>query len=165
LKEIQGRNDRQVKYSEVKNVTCDMPIPIGARKRDVYISSQDEEKVDNWYSAGYTEAMKTPDSTLIFVRPEDMQGILRDQADCNGCLSACRFSNWMDFDSYTTGRKPDPRTYCIQKTLQNAIHNPDVDDHLAFLGHIAYKFSEDPFYSSGKLPTIKELVARILTGD
>jgi len=34
-----------------------------------------------------------------------------------------------------------------------------------FAGHNAYKFGEDPFYANGNIPTVKELVDRIMTGD
>jgi nitronate monooxygenase len=42
-----------------------------------------------WYGAGFTEAMKTPDDTLIFVTPDEQSMIRKDQADCMGCLSQC----------------------------------------------------------------------------
>ena len=32
-------------------------------------------------------------------------------------------------------------------------------------GHGAYRFATDPFYSNRFIPTVKELVDRILTGD
>jgi len=34
-----------------------------------------------------------------------------------------------------------------------------------FAGHAVYKFSEDPFYKNNFIPTVKQLVKRILTGD
>ena len=34
-----------------------------------------------------------------------------------------------------------------------------------FAGHNAYRFAGDPFYGNGFIPTVKELVARLLTGD
>jgi len=34
-----------------------------------------------------------------------------------------------------------------------------------FAGHNAYNFRRDPFYSNGFVPTVKQLVDRILTGD
>ena len=43
---------------------------------------------------GFTEALRTPDSTLIFVTPEKALEIRNDQINCMGCLSACQFSNW-----------------------------------------------------------------------
>ena len=40
-----------------------------------------------------------------------------------GCLSACLFSNWAQNEEGTTGKKADPRSYCIQKTLQEISHS------------------------------------------
>lgn len=82
-----------------------------------------------------------------------------------GCLSACRFSNWSQHGpDYSTGKKADPRSFCIQKTLQDIAHGEDVDRNLMFAGHNAYRFATDPFYSNGFIPTVKQLVERILTG-
>ena len=44
-------------------------------------------------------------------------------------------------------------------------HGGDPDENLAFAGHAAYRFKQDPFYSNNFTPTVKELVERILTGD
>ena len=81
-----------------------------------------------------------------------------------GCLSHCKFSNWKDHDDFTTGKKADPRSFCIQKTLQNAIHGQDINNELMFSGHNAYRFKNDPFYAGGFVPTVKQLVERIMTG-
>ena len=59
----------------------------------------------------------------------------------------------------------DPRSFCIQKTLQEIAHGAPVDQHLMFAGHAAYRFKQDPFYSNNFTPTVKQLVDRILTGD
>jgi hypothetical protein len=40
-----------------------------------------------------------------------------------------------------------------------------VNQNLAFAGHAAYRFKQDPFYSNNFTPTVKQLVDRILTGD
>jgi hypothetical protein len=108
--------------------------------------------------------MKTPDDTLIFVTEERSKQIVTDQIECMGCLSHCKFSNWKDHDDYTTGKKADPRSYCIQKTLQNIIQGDDPDQNLMFAGHNAYKFGDDPFYKDGFIPTVKQLIERIQTG-
>ncbi|MFP5433304.1 MAG: nitronate monooxygenase, partial [Alphaproteobacteria bacterium] len=91
--------------------------------------------------------------------------IRKDQTDCMGCLSHCSFSSWMDSETNSTGRLADPRSFCIQKALQEAVHGGDLDKNLVFAGHGAYKFKQDPFYSNGFVPTVKQLVDRILTGD
>ena len=82
-----------------------------------------------------------------------------------GCLSACRFSNWAENEEGTTGKMADPRSYCIQKTLQAIAHDGDVDHNLMFAGHNAYRFASDPFYRNGFVPSVQQLVDRILTGD
>jgi hypothetical protein len=82
-----------------------------------------------------------------------------------GCLSQCSFSNWAQNESGTTGLKADPRSFCIQKTLQSISHSDDVEHQLMFAGHNAYRFANDPFYSNGFVPTVKQLVDRIATGE
>ena len=114
---------------------------------------------------GFTEAMKTPDSTVIFVQPKKAREIVEDQGNCMGCLSQCRFSNWAENDEGTTGKRADPRSFCIQKTLQDIAHGGPLEDNLMFSGHNAYKFADDPFYSNGYVPSVRELVDRMVRGD
>ena len=122
-----------------------------------------------WEAAGFVEAMRTPDGTLIFVTPEKSQEILSDQVACMGCLTQCRFSNWAEQgEGHTNGKKADPRSFCIQKTLQTIGHQANdpsaVERNLMFSGHNAYRFGSDPFYANGFIPTVKQLVERIMTG-
>ncbi len=164
IKELRGRSDRQIEYrTEQEGLFAD-PLPVGARGRPVYVQAEDKARAEAWKAEGYSEAMKTPDSTIIFVEPARAQQIHTDQVDCMGCLSHCRFSNWKDHDDYTTGKKADPRSFCIQKTLQDIAHGAGIDNELMFSGHNAYRFASDPFYSNGFVPTIGELVDRIMTG-
>ena len=87
-----------------------------------------------------------------------------------GCLSQCRFSNWSQHEpTFDNGKKADPRSFCIQKTLQNIAHAADgdeaaMDNNLMFAGHNAHRFGSDPFYSNGFIPSVKQLVERLLTG-
>ena len=132
----------------------------------MYLTAHDKEMAEAWVKMGFTEAMRTPDTTLIFVTPEKSNEILTDQINCMGCLSACLFSNWAQNEAGTTGRKADPRSFCIQKTLQAISHSDEVNNQLMFAGHAAYRFAEDPFYEGGRfIPTVKELVERLQTGD
>jgi hypothetical protein len=130
----------------------------------VYIHPADRPRVGVWEARGHTQAMKTPDNTLIFVSPEKAREIRRDQTDCMGCLSACQFSNWACNETNTTGKPPDPRSFCIQKTLQQIAHGAPIDTQLMFAGHNVFKFREDPFYSNGFIPSVRQLVDRIATG-
>jgi nitronate monooxygenase len=141
------------------------PLEVGARRRVVYLTPHDRERALIWVSQGFTEALRTPDSTLIFVPPDKALEIRTDQINCMGCLSACQFSNWAQTEEGSTGKKADPRSFCIQKTLQAIRHSDDVEFQLMFAGHNAYRFARDPFYANGFIPTVRELVERLKTGD
>lgn len=134
IRELENRRVQQVEYRTEQEGLFAEPLPVGARGRPVYIQADDKIKVDGWKAQGYTEALKTPDSSLIFVTPEKGNQIIIDQIECMGCLSHCRFSNWKDHDDYTTGKKADPRSFCIQKTLQDIILGAPVDSQLMFSG-------------------------------
>lgn len=165
LVELIERNERHVEYVSKPAGDKTEGLPIGARKRLVYVTAVDKTRAEGWIADGFTEAMRTPDHTLIFVTPESSQQIRIDQQSCMGCLSACRFSNWSENASGTTGKPADPRSFCIQKTLQSVAHEGDIDNNLLFAGHNAYRFATDPFYRDGFIPTVKQLVDRILTGE
>jgi NAD(P)H-dependent flavin oxidoreductase YrpB (nitropropane dioxygenase family) len=169
IQELRARSERQVAFTAEPVGEHLVEYGVGARKRLVYLTAPDYARVKDWEDAGFTEALRTPDSTLIFVAAEKAEEIHTDQVNCMGCLSQCRFSNWSqegpDFDN---GKKADPRSFCIQKTLQDIAHSDDdeaaLDNNLMFAGHNAYRFGSDPFYSNGFIPTVRELVERILTG-
>ncbi|WP_206425219.1 NAD(P)H-dependent flavin oxidoreductase [Rickettsiales endosymbiont of Stachyamoeba lipophora] len=167
IDELDARAKRQVAYVSKANEEFSYELKIGARGRSVFIKPENAANVNEWVNQGFDEAMRTPDDTLIFVTKDKAQQLLHDQIDCMGCLSACRFSNWCDKEdlNYTTGKKADPRSFCIQKTLQKAIHGEDIENQLMFSGHNAYRFATDPFYSNGFVPTVKQLVDRIMTGE
>lgn len=165
LDELKERSVHQVAYSISPVGDHTEGFPVGARGRLVYLTPHDKEMAEAWSKMGFTEAMRTPDTTLIFVTPEKANEILTDQIECMGCLSACLFSNWSQNEEGTTGRKADPRSFCIQKTLQAISHSEEVDHQLMFAGHAAYRFAQDPFYKSGFIPTVKQLVERIQTGE
>ncbi len=162
--ELQQRSERQVAYAPSTVGEHDTPFPVGARGRLVYLAAADKARADGWVEAGFTEALRTPDSTLIFVTPEKAEEIHRDQVECMGCLSACLFSNWAQNEAGTTGKKADPRSFCIQKTLQAISHSGDPERQLMFSGHNAYRFASDPFYANGFVPTVAQLVARLQSG-
>lgn len=166
IRELKGREIRQVEYRSKAIDDFTVAIPFGQRGRVVYIKAEDKVKVDEWTKSGFEEGMKTPDETLMFVDKSKAQQILTDQINCMGCLSQCRFSNWSDKEElhYTTNRKADPRSFCIQKTLQDVRHGIDIENQLMFAGHSAYRFATDPFYNNGFIPTIQQLVDRIMTG-
>ena len=165
IDELEQRNARQIAFTEEPVGEHDVPFPTGARKREVYVTEADRKAAEGWIAEGYVEALRTPSSTLIFVTADKMNRIRRDQSECMGCLSQCLFSNWAENENHSTGRKADPRSYCIQKTLQDVVHSERTDTNLMFAGHGAHRFAKDPFYAGGFVPTVRQLFERIVTGD
>lgn len=164
LQEMQSRIDHQMEYRAKPEGDFTEGFPVGARGRPVYLKVEDRPRAEAYVHQGLTEVLKTPDDTLIFVTPDKGEAIITDQIECMGCLSHCRFSNWKDHDDFTTGKKADPRSFCIQKSLQKIVHEGDVDHSLMFAGHNAYRFGSDPLYANGNVPSVQELVDSIMAG-
>ncbi|MPT48088.1 MAG: nitronate monooxygenase [Sphingobium sp.] len=165
LNALEARSQRQIAFSTEHVGDHQCQLDVGVKGKNFWVTQGDLMRAREWYGLGFTSALKTPDNTLVFVTEEEKAVIRKDQTDCMGCLSQCSFSSWMDSETNSTGRLADPRSFCIQKTLQDIAHGGDPDDNLMFAGHAAYKFGQDPFYSNGFVPTVKQLVDRILTGD
>lgn len=167
LKELYERSQREVTYNEMPDDDYKMLVALESGKKNIFVNNTDYDKIHKWMIEGYSKALVTPDSSIIFVTNDKAKKIRTDQKDCKGCLAACRFSGWCDSEelNYSTGKKADPRSFCILKTLQNVICEGDVDHELVFSGHNSYNFSIDPLYSDCNVPTIKELVDKILVGE
>jgi hypothetical protein len=165
LRSLEARSQRQIAFTKEPLGDHGFELDVGVgNKKNFWVTRGDLLHAREWYAQGYTEALKTPDETLVFVTPEEKTVIRKDQADCMGCLSQCAFSSWADNEKNSTGRLADPRSFCIQKTLQDIAHGGPVDNNLMFAGHAAYRFKRDPFYSNGFVPTVKQLVERIQAG-
>ena len=165
LRSLESRSERQIPYSTEKAGEHTHQLDVGIKGKNFWVTRNDLLRAREWDGLGFTMAMKTPDNTLIFATPEESKMIRKDQADCMGCLSHCGFSAWKDHDNHSTGRLADPRSFCIQKSLQEIVHGAPVEEHLMFAGHGAFNFGTDPFYSNGFVPTVQQLMDRILTGD
>lgn len=167
LSDLVARSQRQVSYERVLQGDFTVPLEIGQRKRYVYLIPEDFLKVQQWIHQGFSYEMRTPSQTLIFVTKEMKELILKDQRDCMGCLSACIFSNWSQDEeqNFTTARAADPRSFCIQKSLQNIAHGGNVEKELMFSGHNGYRFKNDPLYANNYIPTVQELVEALLKGN
>jgi len=168
LRSLEARSARQVPYSKVSAGEHTVQLDVGVRGKNFWVTPTDLAHAREWAANGFETALRTPDDTVVFVGTEERDMIRKDQADCMGCLSHCGFSSWKDHDDYSTGRLADPRSFCIQKTLQDIAHDrdgePGLEHNLMFAGHNAYRFASDPFYSNGYIPSVRELVERILTG-
>ena len=165
LRNLEARSERQIAFSGEAAGDHQYQLDVGVKGKSFWVTRGDLMRAREWHGLGFTSALKTPDNTLVFVTPEEMKIVRKDQADCMGCLSQCAFSSWADAEGNSTGRLADPRSFCIQKTLQDIAHGGPIDENLMFAGHAAYRFKQDPFYSNGFVPSVKQLVDRILTGD
>ncbi len=164
LQKLYERSERQIPYATEAGGDLTESFKTGPVGNPVFIRPVDAAKAKGWMEAGFTKALRTPDSTFVFVTPDDAREIQTSQAACMGCLSQCQFSNWSQGESGSTGRMADPRSFCIQESLQNVAHEGDMDNYLMFAGHNCYRFGEDPFYANGFVPTVKQLVDLVVTG-
>ncbi len=161
LEKLMARKDGEIAFSESQTEEFSAPLKISERKT-YYIKPEDVEKAQKQIAAGLTEIKETPDNTVVFMTPEDWQQMKLDRANCVGCLSQCQFSTWSQANG-TTGRLPDPRSYCIHKTLYDISHGGSIKDNLLFAGHQVYRFATDPLYRNG-IPSVKELLDKIKIG-
>jgi hypothetical protein len=164
LRELFDRSTRQIGYSDVRNseFSSDLRISNGST---VFVRETDLEISNRWFNGDYSEIVKTPDKTILFLRLDEFEELKRDMRECCGCLSQCQFSCWnQSSEIHSTGRLPDFRKMCIQRALQNAKNNENIGKQLYFAGSEAYRFGSDPMYRNGYIPSIDELVNALVDG-
>ena len=165
LEKLLDRKSGEIAFKDEADAEFSHSLKMSEHKT-VYIKPEDAEKVNQQINKGLTEIKETPDNTVIFMTPKDWEEMKTDRKNCAGCLSQCQFSTWSAAgNNNTTGRLPDPRTYCIHKTLYEIGHGGSVKDHLLFAGHQVYRFATDPLYRNGRIPSVKELIDRIKKGE
>lgn len=161
LSRLIERKQGEVPFSHEAMEEFSQPLNVSETKV-IFIRPQDSEKAMNQIKAGFTEIKETPDNTVVFLTPDEWVQMKEDRKNCVGCLSQCQFSSWSQARG-STGRLPDPRSYCIHKTLYDVSHNGSIVDNLLFAGHQVYRFATDPLYRNG-IPSVKELIERIKSG-
>ncbi|MBP5352695.1 MAG: nitronate monooxygenase [Alphaproteobacteria bacterium] len=162
LSNLMRRKKAEIPYSDSATDELTLLLPISPLKA-VYINPADKAKVEEQRNLGYSMIKETPDSTLVFLTPDEWLDIQKARAECVGCLSQCQFSGWSR-EKGSTGKIPDPRTYCIHKTLMSIGHGGDIQNNLAFAGHNVYRFALDPLYAHNHIPSVHELFQAILNG-
>ncbi len=162
LSRLMERKQGEIAFSAESSAEYSHPLKI-SEKKTIFIRPQDAEKAANQIKAGYTEIKETPDNTVVFLTPDEWVQMKEDRKNCVGCLSQCQFSSWSQAKG-STGRLPDPRSYCIHKTLYDVSHNGSIVDNLLFAGHQVYRFATDPLYRSG-IPSVRELIEKIKQGQ
>ncbi len=61
IRELRARSERQVAFTTETIGEHIAEYGVGPRKRIVYLTRADLERVRGWEAAGFTEAMRTPD--------------------------------------------------------------------------------------------------------
>lgn len=161
LEKLMARKDGEIAFKTEADAEYTQLLSVNGIKT-VYIKAEDMEKANRQINAGLSVVQETPDETVVFMTPEDWKQMKVDRAECVGCLSQCQFSTWSRAKG-TTGKLPDPRSYCIHKTLYDVGHNGSIMDNLVFAGHQVYRFATDPLYRNG-IPSVKELIEMIKSG-
>ena len=157
-----ARKDTEMPYLEKPETIFVRPFKL-SESQTVYITDHDLKRAESYIKDGRNVVLKTPEKSIIFVTPETNAQIKEDRANCVGCLSACAFSAWSQANGHLD-RLPDPRSFCINKTLNAIAHGESIDNNLMFAGHSAYRFGTDPMYQNGYIPTVQELVDALLSG-
>ena len=162
LSNLIRRKTAEINYSNEATEELTMLLPISPTKA-VYINPNDKSKVEEQRKLGYSMIKETPDSTLVFLTTDEWMEMQKERSECVGCLSQCQFSGWSRATG-STGKIPDPRTYCIHHTLMSIGHGGDIENNLAFAGHNVYRFGQDPMYADNHIPSVHELFSAILAG-
>ena len=93
LRALEARSERQIAFSTQEAGDHVFQLDVGVKGKNFWVTRGDLLRAREWFGAGFTDALKTPDNTLVFVTPNEKQVTIRkDQADCMGCLSQCLFS-------------------------------------------------------------------------
>ncbi len=161
LERLIERKNGEIAFSNEKNDEFSEILKLSETKV-VYIRPADSGKAKVQIEKGFTEIKETPDNTVVFLTPDEWVQMKEDRKNCVGCLSQCQFSSWSQSKG-STGRLPDPRSYCIHKTLYDVSHNGSIVDNLLFAGHQVYRFATDPLYRNG-IPSVRELIEKIKAG-
>ncbi len=172
IKELYQRSERQVPYANKRDgEITEKVFGKGIPARGYFVRAEDKAKIAAWQAEGFDIALRTPDDTLVFVTREIERELKEIKAECVGCIATCKLASWAEAPEkrFSTGRIPDPRVHCIRRGLLGAIQGDDLDKHLIFAGHNAFMAGEDPFYKGQNgaifIPSVKQLVARLMTGN
>jgi NAD(P)H-dependent flavin oxidoreductase YrpB (nitropropane dioxygenase family) len=163
LEKLINRKEGEVSFKEEKTEDFNTPVEI-TKNKQVFIKSEDISKINEQKEKGFNVLKITPDDTIVCMNEEDWKKIQTDRKECVGCISRCQFSGW-EQNTGNTGKLPDPRSFCIHKTLYDIGHGGKISDALLFAGHQVYNFAKDPLYRNGIVPSVKELIAKIKSGE
>ena len=170
IRELRERNERQVAFTTEVVGEHVAEYGVGPRKRIVYLTRGRPRAGARLGSAGLHRGAAHAGFDI------DLRHAREGAAD----HSPTRSPAWAASASAAspTGASTRPATAAASgrtraasasrrrcRSIAHESDEPDaVERNLMFSGHNAYRFASDPFYSNGFIPTVKQLVERILTG-
>ena len=84
LRGLEARSERQIPYSRVEAGEHTVQLDVGVKGKNFWVTPKDRDRARAWFGAGFTDALKTPDDTVVFVSAEERGQIREDQAACMG---------------------------------------------------------------------------------
>ena len=78
LRNLEARSERQVAFSREQAGEQTHQLDVGVRGKNFWVSVNDLMRAREWFGAGFTEALRTPADTLVFVTPEERKDMEED---------------------------------------------------------------------------------------
>src|SRR3546814_357072 len=67
LRDLEARSERQIPYSKQQAGDHVVQLDVGVKGKNFWVTPHDRARARDWFAEGYTEALKTPDNTVVFV--------------------------------------------------------------------------------------------------
>ena len=92
LRNLEARSERQIAFTKepIGDHHFELDVGIGT-KRNYWVTKGDLQHAREWFAAGFTKAMKTPDETLIFVDARGGEADPRRPGRMHGLPQPVRF--------------------------------------------------------------------------
>ena len=126
LQELEERSKRQVAVRRRARCRARPDRAAGRSARAAARCScapDDMGRIAQWVDEGFSPGDEDPGRHADLrraARRRSRSGAIRSTAWA--ACAACKFSNWSCNEAHTTGKPPDPRSFCIQKTLHDIAH-------------------------------------------
>jgi hypothetical protein len=165
LRELEARSHRQIAFTkeELGDHRFQLDVGIGTKK-NYWVTRNDLLQARTWFAEGFHGGAEDPGRDLGLRRADEKIVIRKDQAiawaaSANALSRPGRTMRRIRPAGSPTRAASASRRRCRTSPMAADRPQPHVR------GHSAFRFRTDPFYSNGFVPTVKQLVERIQTGD
>ena len=159
--------ERQVAYSQhSRSASTTAAFPVGARGRLVYLTAADKVRAEQLGGRRASpRRCARRNSTLIFVTPEKENEIRTDQINCMGCLSRLHVLQLGAERAGHHRQEGRPAQLLHPEDAAGRSATPTTSTTSSCSPATTPTASRsDPFYANGFIPTVKQLVERLVTG-